>query len=611
MTSHTNAYQLNSDLILQDTPQNPITVYVLTLTITTQNETLIDSRLTFQVNYELYQRIRTQGLFNLQPELCGSFTNGEFDQVSDIVIIASLKPDLLASLTPYLHSLPDYLQTLNQAESNHPLFSVNNWLALQVNQQSPTNTTSYRTFWDYLNTARNDIEDIDGNSLELNHAITNFFQDWAENNLEFMTNQVFNQTLSEITQSLEEWLDIGTSAFEAEKLSQAIREMANAFEKLADVGEDKNNSSQNIFEVIIDFFTADEWPYTKIPGESILQTAFSGKNGTWNCYALARVEQEQFVFYSVYPTLAPEDKRLALAEFTTRANSGMIIGNFELDFERGEIRYKTSIDVTEDRLSFTSIKNLVYTNVTMMDKYLPGILSIIEDNVAPQVAIEQIESIPDEPESLDDQEEIFAVNNSDLQAGLSINLSSLTSLVEPSNKSAAQSYILTKLTPEEIAQFHQALQLMPPYQRKQSEAIIEKLKKAMLSKLGDIGEEIYSQAYTFFTQVPLSVKHLKLIQRYSGIAQRNRGLWQSFQNWIQQHGKPPVNSRAGNALLELEKQFWRIDERLCQLPTDNLEGRREVELLMEIEQFREQLYPYDNLITEIEINPSSGFLPHE
>jgi hypothetical protein len=605
MTSYTNVYQLNSNLTLQDTSQNPITVYALTLTITAQNDTPTDSRLTFRVNPEIYQRILDQGLFNLQPGLCGSFTNGEFDRTTDIEITTSLQPDLLPNLAPHLQTLPDYLPTLNQSQSDHPLFSTHNWLALQVTQNSATNTTSYRTFWDYLHTTTITSEDFD--NIELNNAITNFFQDWAETNLESMTNQALDRTLSEVTKSLDEWLD--TSVFDSEQLGQAITEMAHAFEKLADFSKDERQPHENIFEIIIDFFTADEWPYTKIPGESILQTAFSGKNGTWNCYALARVEQEQFVFYSVYPTLAPENKRLALAEFLTRANSGMIIGNFELDFDRGEIRYKTSIDVAEDRLSFNNIKNLVYTNVTMMDKYLPGIISIIEYNANPLTAIEQIEVTPDVVRSPDDREEILAVTNSSIPTELSINSSSSTSTVEPTKKSEAQSYILTKLTPEEIAQFHQALQNMAPYQRKQSEAITEKLRKEILSKLGDIGEEIYSQAYNFFTQVPLSAKHIKLIQRYSGIAQRNRGLWQNLQSWIQQHGEPPANSRAGAALIELEQQFWAIDDRLCQLPTDNLEGRREVELLMEIEQFREQLYPFERLITEIEINPDSGFLP--
>jgi hypothetical protein len=73
----------------------------------------------------------------------------------------------------------------------------------------------------------------------------------------------------------------------------------------------------------------------------------------------------------------------------------MIIGNFEMDFEDGEIRYKTSIDVEGDSLSSALIKRLVYANVMMMDAYLPGIMSVIYGDVEPKDAIAQIESQPE------------------------------------------------------------------------------------------------------------------------------------------------------------------------------------------------------------------------
>jgi hypothetical protein len=49
---------------------------------------------------------------------------------------------------------------------------------------------------------------------------------------------------------------------------------------------------------------------------------FQGQNGQWTCFAQVREEQSQFVFYSVCPVNASEDKRLAVAEFLTRANWG-------------------------------------------------------------------------------------------------------------------------------------------------------------------------------------------------------------------------------------------------------------------------------------------------
>lgn len=70
----------------------------------------------------------------------------------------------------------------------------------------------------------------------------------------------------------------------------------------------------------------------------------------------------------------------------------MIIGNFELNFDDGEIRYKTSIDVKNNFLNSETIKQLVYTNVRMMDQYLPGITSVISGKMSPEEAIHLIES---------------------------------------------------------------------------------------------------------------------------------------------------------------------------------------------------------------------------
>ncbi|WP_049790798.1 hypothetical protein [Trichormus azollae] len=61
------------------------------------------------------------------------------------------------------------------------------------------------------------------------------------------------------------------------------------------------------------------------------------------------------------------NKKQVIAECITRANYGMIIGNFELDFNDGEIRYKTSIDAEGERLSFALIKQVVYANVTSIN----------------------------------------------------------------------------------------------------------------------------------------------------------------------------------------------------------------------------------------------------
>jgi hypothetical protein len=150
--------------------------------------------------------------------------------------------------------------------------------------------------------------------------------------------------------------------------------------------------SESLLETIINFFRKDGWMFTEIREQSALHLKFQGNNGKWGCYAWVREEHQQMVFYSICPIIAPESKRLAVAEFITRANSGMAMGNFELNFENGEIFYKTSIDVQGDRLSFPLMQRLVYANVTIMDEYLPGIMAVIQENVTPVDAIAQLET---------------------------------------------------------------------------------------------------------------------------------------------------------------------------------------------------------------------------
>ncbi len=155
--------------------------------------------------------------------------------------------------------------------------------------------------------------------------------------------------------------------------------------------ENNVSASETILETLIDFFTQDDWSFVRLQEQPVLRMNFQGDNGQWNCIAQAREAQNQFVFYSICPINAPAEKRLAVAEFITRANDNLIVGNFELDFSDGQIRYKTSIDIQNSRLDFVLIKPLVYVNVLMMDRYLPGIMAVIYGRISPAEAIAQIE----------------------------------------------------------------------------------------------------------------------------------------------------------------------------------------------------------------------------
>ena len=150
-------------------------------------------------------------------------------------------------------------------------------------------------------------------------------------------------------------------------------------------------AESQIFNALVLFFEEDGWDFQRVEGASVLSMGFSGKNGKWLCYAHAREEEAQFAFYSVLSINGPADKRHKVAEFITRANYGMMIGNFEMDYVDGEIRYKTSIDVEGTDLTSTMIQQLVYPNLIITDHYFEGIMRVVYSDDSPVEILDGIE----------------------------------------------------------------------------------------------------------------------------------------------------------------------------------------------------------------------------
>ena len=146
-----------------------------------------------------------------------------------------------------------------------------------------------------------------------------------------------------------------------------------------------------ILDVVERFLENDDWPISRVEGRTVIKTGFEGKNGQFTCYAQERNEQEQFVFYSIFPVRTPENKTHEVAEFITRANYGMIIGNFELDYGDGEIRYKTSVDIEDSDVTEPLVRHMIFANVLTMDKYFPGLMRVLYAGIDPVSAIEEVE----------------------------------------------------------------------------------------------------------------------------------------------------------------------------------------------------------------------------
>jgi hypothetical protein len=152
-----------------------------------------------------------------------------------------------------------------------------------------------------------------------------------------------------------------------------------------------NPNGLQAFTTLGEFLDLDNWHPQQVEGKYIYRTYFSGKNGDFRCFAQVMVNLEQFLFYTTAPVRVPEEDRLAVAEFITRANYGIRIGNFELDYSDGEVRFKTSIDFEGEPLTHNFIRHTIYPAVLTMDHYITGLMSVVYGAMTPFEAIESVE----------------------------------------------------------------------------------------------------------------------------------------------------------------------------------------------------------------------------
>jgi hypothetical protein len=160
-----------------------------------------------------------------------------------------------------------------------------------------------------------------------------------------------------------------------------------------------------LFETVLEYLTEDEWNFHVIKEDTALTLSFRGDTGVWQCFGTADEEKQWFTFYSILPSNVPDDKRVEVAEFITRANYGLVIGNFEMDYADGEVRYKTSVDVEGGELTSKMVENVIRANVMTMDRYFAGLMGVLYGDRDPAEAIAEMEEgdLPTEDE-LDDMD---------------------------------------------------------------------------------------------------------------------------------------------------------------------------------------------------------------
>jgi hypothetical protein len=146
---------------------------------------------------------------------------------------------------------------------------------------------------------------------------------------------------------------------------------------------------ETVMDIFRNFLAEAKWEWSE--QEPItFRGMIGGESGRWGWMAHCHNDGEFLTMLSTVPQNVPARKRAAAMEYLTRANFQMTTGAFEMDLSDGQVNCRTA--VPGDGLTPGGISFLVFANFMVMDRFMPGLLSVIYGKTSPLKAIEMLET---------------------------------------------------------------------------------------------------------------------------------------------------------------------------------------------------------------------------
>ena len=145
-----------------------------------------------------------------------------------------------------------------------------------------------------------------------------------------------------------------------------------------------------MLEIAKTFMDDAGWPYEVDDAGATIRAFHDGDSLTFPVYVTADDDKQQLVVYGVLPDNVGEEHRLDVGAFLAGLNYGLSIGNFEIDIEDGEVRFRAGIDVEGGTLTPAMVRSLAAACVVNVDVYAAAIGAVASGAMTPTEALDDI-----------------------------------------------------------------------------------------------------------------------------------------------------------------------------------------------------------------------------
>ena len=153
---------------------------------------------------------------------------------------------------------------------------------------------------------------------------------------------------------------------------------------------------ERIKNYLLEFLTAENLTYENLSDdndESIYYVKMESDLGVFDCYINVHEDQNLIEVISHFPLKIMENKRQEIGLHLHEINKKLFFGNFEFDFDTGEICVKTYM-LTENIIekSFMNFSTIFQRNHQIIDEFIPGCLEISYGNVDSTLVISTLKT---------------------------------------------------------------------------------------------------------------------------------------------------------------------------------------------------------------------------
>jgi len=152
------------------------------------------------------------------------------------------------------------------------------------------------------------------------------------------------------------------------------------------------STQTEVFDQIVEILKQANMVNFARPDESAVETGFRGKHNSFRVL-IAVDDGPLTVFICVrIPIVMPEPRRAEAAEAINRANFGMRLGRFELDYRDGDVNYVAAIPLADAALTTNQFRFTLFSAMTHADVYCRAFSRLLYDHeLSPAAAIAEVE----------------------------------------------------------------------------------------------------------------------------------------------------------------------------------------------------------------------------